>query len=49
MDMYQELHKWDKSIKVAEMQNHPELEKLKTNYLQWLIESGQESKAGIFE
>ena len=47
--MYQELHKWDKSIKIAEVKNHPELETLKRNYLQWLIDSGQEGKAGIFE
>lgn len=25
MDMYQELHKWDKSIRIAEKVNHPEL------------------------
>ncbi|TPX62114.1 hypothetical protein PhCBS80983_g00643 [Powellomyces hirtus] len=46
MFMYQELHKWNLSIKVAEAKNHPELENLKRNYFQWLINSGQEDKAG---
>ncbi|KAI8902928.1 hypothetical protein BC833DRAFT_571194 [Globomyces pollinis-pini] len=45
MEMYQEMHKWDLSIKVAEMKNHPELDNLKRNYFQWLIDSGQEEKA----
>ncbi|KAJ3205663.1 hypothetical protein HDU82_005043 [Entophlyctis luteolus] len=46
MAMYQEMHKWDKSIKVAELKNHPDLDHMKKNYLQWLIDSGQEDKAG---
>ncbi|TPX67270.1 hypothetical protein SpCBS45565_g03981 [Spizellomyces sp. 'palustris'] len=46
MEMYQELHKWNLSIKVAEAKNHPELDTLKRNYFQWLIDSGQEDKAG---
>ncbi|KAJ3253804.1 hypothetical protein HK103_005291 [Boothiomyces macroporosus] len=45
MEMYQEMHKWDMSIKVAELKNHPELDTLKKNYFQWLIDSGQEEKA----
>ena len=44
--MYQEMHKWDLSIKVAEMKNHPEIDNLKRNYFQWLVDSGQEEKAG---
>jgi intraflagellar transport protein 172 len=46
MSMYQEIHKWDQSIKVAEARNHPELESLKHNYYEWLVESNQEEKAG---
>ncbi|KAJ3326468.1 hypothetical protein HDU76_012895, partial [Blyttiomyces sp. JEL0837] len=46
MEMYQELHKWNMSIKVAESKNHPDLENLRKNYFQWLVESGQEDKAG---
>lgn len=45
MEMYQEMHKWNFSIKVAETGNHPELENLKRNYLSWLLESGQETQA----
>jgi intraflagellar transport protein 172 len=45
MEMYQEMHKWDQSIRVAEQRNHPELDNLKRNYFQWLIESGQEERA----
>ena len=45
MMMYQELHKWDESIKVAEKRNHPEVKELKANYLQWLLETKQEAKA----
>ncbi|KAJ3095379.1 hypothetical protein HDU97_007002 [Phlyctochytrium planicorne] len=46
MEMYQEMHKWNLSIKVAEVRNHPELDHLRRNYFQWLIDSGQEDKAG---
>jgi len=33
MVMYQELHKWSESIKVAEKKNHPDVKELKANYL----------------
>ncbi|PIK55820.1 putative intraflagellar transport protein [Apostichopus japonicus] len=46
MEMYQELHKWDDAIAVAEAKGHPELETLRQNYYQWLMETGQEEKAG---
>jgi intraflagellar transport protein 172 len=46
MDMYQKMHKWDMAIKVAEAKNHPELDTLRRNYHNWLLESGQEEKAG---
>lgn len=45
MEMYQELHKWEESITVAEQRQHPEVSTLKSNYLQWLTETGQEEKA----
>ena len=32
MEMYQELHKWDESIKIAEKKNHPDVMELKANY-----------------
>ena len=43
--MYQELHKWEESIQVAETKQHPEVATLKANYFQWLAETGQEEKA----
>eukprot|EP00736_Rhodelphis_marinus_P012459 Rmarinus@m.5702 len=45
MEMYQELHKWDDAIRRAEQSHHPEVQQLKTNYYEWLIDSGQEEKA----
>ena len=46
MEMYQELHKWDDALRVAENKNHPELEVLRRNYFQWLTDTQQEEKAG---
>ncbi|XP_065670042.1 intraflagellar transport protein 172 homolog isoform X3 [Hydra vulgaris] len=46
MEMYQELHKWDEALAIAEAKRHPELEALQTTYFQWLMKSGQEEKAG---
>lgn len=40
MEMYQELHKWDESIKIAERKHHPQVKELKLNYYQWLMETG---------
>lgn len=37
IEMYQVLHNWDQSLKVAESKNHPDLEELKANYIEWLI------------
>jgi len=45
MEMYQELHKWEESIVVAEQRQHPDVATLKMNYFQWLTETGQEEKA----
>ncbi|WAR22903.1 IF172-like protein [Mya arenaria] len=46
MEMYQEMHMWDEAIEVAEAKMHPELDTLKRNYHQWLMETGQEETAG---
>ncbi|KAH9500287.1 hypothetical protein Btru_073626 [Bulinus truncatus] len=46
IEMYQEMHMWDEAIEVADAKSHPELETLKRNYNQWLMETGQEEKAG---
>ena len=45
MEMYQELHKWEDSIAVAEQRQHPEVATLKSNYFKWLTQTGQEEKA----
>ncbi|CAE7192073.1 IFT172, partial [Symbiodinium pilosum] len=44
--MYQELHKYNESIQLAERKNHPKLVHLKNYYLQWLLSTQQEEKAG---
>lgn len=45
MAMYQELHRWDESIKLAEKKNHPDVRDFKINYYNWLLETNQEPKA----
>lgn len=44
--MYQDIHKWDLAIKVAEMKNHPDLIQIKETYHAWLLSSGQEDVLG---
>lgn len=39
MAMYQELHKWDESIKIAEKKNHPDVKEFKENYYTWLLQT----------
>ncbi|ESO08535.1 hypothetical protein HELRODRAFT_74793 [Helobdella robusta] len=46
MRMYQDMHKWEDAIYVAELKNHPDIEMLKKKYYLWLMETRQESKAG---
>ncbi|KAF3826454.1 hypothetical protein GH733_008979 [Mirounga leonina] len=46
MDMYQELHRWDECIAVAQAKGHPALEKLRRGYYQWLMDTQQEERAG---
>lgn len=45
MTMYQELHRWDESIKIAEIKNHPNVRDFKENYYEWLLDTNQEAKA----
>eukprot|EP00928_Gymnodinium_smaydae_P061483 TRINITY_DN45540_c0_g1_i1.p1 TRINITY_DN45540_c0_g1~~TRINITY_DN45540_c0_g1_i1.p1 ORF type:complete len:1813 (+),score=398.59 TRINITY_DN45540_c0_g1_i1:155-5440(+) len=49
LQMYQELHKYDESIKLAERKQHPKLMNLKNFYLQWLLTTQQEEKAGALQ
>uniref|UniRef100_A0A7S2Q9T2 Intraflagellar transport protein n=1 Tax=Zooxanthella nutricula TaxID=1333877 RepID=A0A7S2Q9T2_9DINO len=44
--MYQELHKFDDAIRLAERKNHPQVAHLKQNYLKWLLSTQQEERAG---
>mmetsp|Transcript_2625 Transcript_2625/g.6756 ORF Transcript_2625/g.6756 Transcript_2625/m.6756 type:complete len:1758 (-) Transcript_2625:76-5349(-) len=44
--MYQELHKYDESIRLAERKNHPKVLHLKKWYLEWLVSTQQEERAG---
>jgi len=37
IEMYQELHKWDEAIAVAQAKGHPELDNLRANHYQWRI------------
>lgn len=46
LSMYQDLHKYDESIRLAERKNHPKVLHLKNFYLQWLLSTQQEEKAG---
>ena len=39
MTMYQELHRWDESIKIAEKFKHQDVMEFKDNYFQWLLET----------
>lgn len=44
--MYQRLHMWDEALALAEAKAHPNLEELRASYDRWLLETGQEEKAG---
>ena len=45
MAMYEELHRFDMSILLAERHRHPEAATLRENYYGWLLETKQEEKA----
>lgn len=46
IQMYQTLHKYDEAIRVAERNKHRDTEMMKSNYFKYLIDSGQQDKAG---
>lgn len=46
VDMYTKAYRWVDAIRVAENHHHVDLSTLKSNYYQWLIDSGQEAEAG---
>lgn len=45
MEMFQELHRWDEIINIAEKRKHPKLHDLKANYFNWLLQTNQEERA----
>lgn len=47
--MYTGLHMWDEALALADAKGHPRLEDLKDTHMKWLLESGQEEKAGAIK
>lgn len=45
IQMYQDLHKWEDSLRIAEKMRSSEYETLKNSYHDWLLQTGQEAKA----
>lgn len=41
IEMYQNIYKWDEAIDIAEAKNHPNLDKLKKTFNQWLNDTEQ--------
>ncbi|MPC28982.1 Intraflagellar transport protein 172 [Portunus trituberculatus] len=46
MEMYQDLHKWDEAVQLAEIKGHPDVESLRRAHTQWLLDTHQEERAG---
>ncbi|EFJ49307.1 intraflagellar protein IFT172 [Volvox carteri f. nagariensis] len=44
--MYQDHHRWEDAIRVAESAHHPNAASIKQQFLQWLLETSQEEQAG---
>lgn len=38
--------RWDDAVRVADTSRHPQTEELKRSHFQWLLQTGQEDKAG---
>eukprot|EP01028_Stygiella_incarcerata_P009695 TRINITY_DN4643_c0_g1_i1.p1 TRINITY_DN4643_c0_g1~~TRINITY_DN4643_c0_g1_i1.p1 ORF type:complete len:1792 (-),score=469.38 TRINITY_DN4643_c0_g1_i1:1897-7272(-) len=49
MGMYEELHKYEDSIAVAERTGHENAKGLKETYFDWLLETKQEEKAALLK
>ena len=47
--MYQILHMWDEALNLAEVKGHPDIENLRADHAKWLLETGQEEKAGALK
>lgn len=44
--MYQDVQRWEDAIRVAEQHHAEDVEAMKAQYYKWLLETGQEEKAG---
>ncbi|KAJ9575458.1 hypothetical protein L9F63_007663, partial [Diploptera punctata] len=44
--MYQQFHKWDEALALAERKGHPKYGELREKHLKWLLETRQEERAG---
>ncbi|WIA40104.1 hypothetical protein OEZ86_013511 [Tetradesmus obliquus] len=42
---YQQAHRWDDAIRVADTSRHPQTEELRRAHYQWLLQTSQEDKA----
>lgn len=49
MEFYQELHKWDDVVRVAEAIDYEGIQGLKENYYQWLLDTKQEARAAMMK
>jgi hypothetical protein len=45
--LYQQAHRWDDAIRVADTSRHPQTDDLKQKHYQWLLQTGQEDQAGM--
>jgi intraflagellar transport protein 172 len=45
IEMYQEIHRWDDSLRIAQETQKEDFQGLKESYLEWLLQTGQEEKA----
>ena len=49
IQMYRRLHMWDEALNLAEAKAHPDLDSLREQHARWLLETGQEEKAGALK
>ncbi|MCP9265076.1 Intraflagellar transport protein osm-1 [Dirofilaria immitis] len=45
IEMYQQIGKWEEAFELAQNQNHPDLETIKSRYYRYLSDTGQDGKA----
>ena len=45
IELYQEIHKWEDSLRIAEKMRPNDYQELKEKYFNWLLETDQKEKA----